>query len=269
MRHVDHAFACEIPVSARRRLRSRRTRWPVIATAALGAALVLAAVFLLSVTVPGKRTDARAFATAAACLPDETPRECRKPVEVVVKKKATEAEGRTKHHWLTLAEPGGPSRRVDMNGPSAVFGAVSPGDRVTATYWRLEVRAVDFRGRRQFTADEPKEAYRLPFAAGLGLLALGGTLLWTSVRAGFRTGRGRALRSWEIALPALAGAWLSAVGFGAPLLTDAVSTALVFAAVGTLPVVLGAVWRVRVLRQRRPESKRRAARAAAQEAPAS
>ncbi|MEU4212635.1 hypothetical protein AB0F13_22005 [Streptomyces sp. NPDC026206] len=253
-------------MTARRR-RPCRTRWPVIATATLGAALVLASVFLLFVTVPGKRTDARAFATAAACLPDEVPRECRKPVEAVVEKTATATDGRAKHHWLTLAEPGGPSRRVDMNGPSGVFGAVSAGDRVTATYWREEVRVVDFRGMRQFTADEPKEAYRLPFAAGLGLLALGGTLVWTSCRAGFRTGRGRALRSWQIALPAVAGAWLSAVGFGAPLLTDAVSTALVFVAAGAVPVVLGAVWRARVLRQRRPRSRGRGAPAA--QAPAS
>ncbi|MEV5238145.1 hypothetical protein AB0K89_03285 [Streptomyces cinnamoneus] len=234
-----------------RRRRPRRRLWPVLATAATGLILVLAAVFLMFVSVPAKRADARAFATASACLADEPARECRKAVDATVVKTEIRREGKTTHHWLvlTLKEQGGGERRVDMSGPSPVFGALAPGYEVSVTYWRNAIRFVDFRGARQFTADEPKEGYRTPLALALAMLPLGAACVWAAYWGAFRTNRNPARLPWQVTVALAAGVWLSLIGAAAPFMTETVATALLLFAAGATAVLLGALWRARVRRQ--------------------
>ncbi|WP_344114785.1 hypothetical protein [Streptomyces blastmyceticus] len=235
---------------------SLRNPLSTLSAGLLGLGLAVVAAYLLGVTVPGKRADAWAFATAAACLPDEPSTECRKSVPATVEKAETVSEGRTRHHWLTLAERGGGSYRVDMSRSSSVFGAVSPGDRVTMTSWRGKVRYVDFRNMRQDAADRPKEAYRLPLGIGLALLPLSGMLLWFAHGLFRRTSGAPAFSLWRISVAVASGICLALIAFFAPLATDTVSTALLLSAVAAFPVALGGLWLIKRQR-RRPTGRRR------------
>ncbi|WKU44753.1 hypothetical protein Q3V23_12070 [Streptomyces sp. VNUA116] len=235
------------------RRRRRRRRHPVRSAAAASLVCVLAALFLLFVTVPGKRADSRAFATASACVGDEPALECRKTIEGTVKGTETVPRGKTTHYWLTITGRGGDTHRAEMNGPASVFGRVRPGDPVKATYWRGKIRFVDFRGTVQLTADQPKDAYRLPFACGMGLLALGGTFAWLTYWMVRQVGRHPARYAWQATVLPCAGVLTGIVAFVAPMVTDTMPTALVLTGAGTVPVVLGALWRIRVRRRQSEE----------------
>ncbi|WP_058044526.1 hypothetical protein [Streptomyces roseifaciens] len=229
--------------------RRRRRRHPVRSTAAAALVCVLAALFLLFVTVPDKRADSRAFATAPACVGDEPALECRKVVEGAVKHTETAPQGKTTHYWLTFTGRDGSTHHADMNGPLSVFAKVKPGDKVRATYWRGKIRFVDFRGTVQLTADQPKDAYRLPFACGLGLLVLGATFAGIAYWMVRHSPRAPERYTWQTTVPTCAGVLIAVVAFVAALVTDTVPTALTLTGAGAVPVALGASWRVRVRRR--------------------
>ncbi|MGK5549318.1 hypothetical protein ACSNOH_32020 [Streptomyces sp. URMC 127] len=228
-------------------------RHPVRSSAAATLVCVLAALFLLFVTVPGKRADSRAFATAPACVGDEPALECRKTIEGTVKRTGTVHEGKSTHYRLTITGRGGDTHHADMNGPSSVFAKAKQGDTVKATYWRGKIRFVDLRGTVQLTEDQPKDAYRLPFACGMGLLALGGTFGWLTYWMVRQVRSHPARYAWQATVLPCAGVLTGIVAFVAPLVTDTVPTALVLTGAGAVPVVLGALWRIRVRRRQSEE----------------
>ncbi|MFI1800068.1 hypothetical protein ACH427_22320 [Streptomyces sp. NPDC020379] len=235
---------------------SLRNPLPTLAMGVAGLGLAVVAAFLLGVTVPGKRADAWAFATAPACLPDEPSTECRKTVPATVEKTETTTDGGTEHHWLTLTGPDRGSHRVDMSRSASVFGAVRRGDRVAMTSWRGKVRYVDFRGMRQDATDRPKEAYRLPLGTGLALLPLSAMFLWFARGLARRAAGAPARTLWQISVAIASGICLALIAFFAPLATDTVSTALLLSAVAAFPVVIAGLWLIRQQR-RRPTGRRR------------
>ncbi|MBB5117393.1 hypothetical protein [Streptomyces eurocidicus] len=220
--------------------------------ALLGLLCALISAYVLFVTVPDKRADGRAFATAPACLQADPSTECRRPDAATVRDTATEGEGRSARHWLTVTEKDGPSYRLDMIGSPKVFGTVRAGDQVTVTSWRSKARFVEFKGARQYTADQPKDGYRLPLSCGLALLALSGTLLRLTVRWTRRPATAPAFGYREVILPGVAGLWLTAAAFMSPLVTDSAQTGLLLAAAGGGgPVLVVSLWRARMRREPR------------------
>ncbi|MFG3282624.1 hypothetical protein [Streptomyces sp. NPDC048111] len=243
-----------------------RDRSAALAPAVIGFALVLVAGWPLLATVPQSLDAERAFASAPNCPVAEATSECRHTVSATVTSAAADHQHRSTYYWLGLGRmrdwpgalpgrlkaspprgvPGGPAaappRRVKMDGRTPVFAAVAPGAELRLTYWRGEIRYVEFRGLRQYTAQDPRGGYRLPLAAALVLLALGGGCLSGAHRAARRATEPPEHRPWRLAPPLASGLLICCCAFAVPWVTGGVPTALLLTAVGAVPVLAGAAW---------------------------
>ncbi|MFF3979162.1 hypothetical protein [Streptomyces sp. NPDC001828] len=258
-----------------------RDRSAALARAAIGVALLLVAGWLLLVTVPHALDVERAFAAAGDCPVAEVSTECRHTVEATVTSTAADHQHRSTYYWLGLghvqdgpgALPGrlktsppmhppgravaAPPRRVKMDGRTPVFAVVRPGAALQLTYWRGEIRYVEFRGMRQYTTADPRGGYRLPLAAALFLLSVGGACLRSGYcsarRATGSTGSADAVgaagsagsvpqETWRIIVPLAAVLLIACFAFGTPWATGGVPTAVLLTAVGAVPVLTGAAW---------------------------
>ncbi|AXG76506.1 hypothetical protein [Streptomyces paludis] len=221
-------------------------RWPVALAAVAGVLLVLLAGRLLLFSVPHALAERRDFASAPVCgAAAGAARECVRSLPATVDGKTVEKTPRSSRYWLTLTEDGGPSYRVETDGHTPVFDALSTGDTVTVTRWRGEVRAVGSGALRQHTVAAPALGHRFPAAFGLGLLGPAAGLLWSAYWYGRRSGDSRALRPWQITVPLMSALCLGLIGFAAPLLVDGLPAALVLAGCGALPVLAVTAWRIR------------------------
>ncbi|MGW1868260.1 hypothetical protein ACWCPS_22180 [Streptomyces mauvecolor] len=248
---------------------SDRDRSAALTPAVIGAVLVLVAGWLLLATVPGTLDEERAFASAPGCPVAEVSTECRHTVAATVTSAAADHKHRSTYYWLGIghvqdgpgALPGrlksgplragsavrpiaGVPRRVKMEGRTPVFSAVRPGAPLQLTYWHGEIRYIEFRGLRQYTAADPRGGYRLPLAAALVLLCVGGACL-RSAYCWVRRAEPPAHEPWRITVPLTSVLLISCFTFGTPWATGGVPTALLLTAVGAVPVLAGAVWLAR------------------------
>lgn len=245
----------------------------------IGAVLVLVAGWLLLATVPRALDEDRAFAASADCPVAEVSTECRYTVAATVTSAAADHKHRSTYYWLGLghvqdgpgALPGrlksGPlrgssmrsssarsgsvtgaaeaaTRRVKMEGRTPVFAVVRPGAPLQLTYWHGEIRYVEFQGLRQYTAADPRGGYRLPLAAALVLLSVGGACL-RSAYCWVRRADPAAHEPWRLTVPLASVLLISCFAFGTPWVTGGVPTALLLTAVGAVPVLAGAAWLAR------------------------
>ncbi|MFI9718510.1 hypothetical protein ACIHFE_02490 [Streptomyces sp. NPDC052396] len=215
-------------------------RGSIIASAALGLALAIAAVVLLLVPVPRALHEQRAYAAAAECPANAGAGDCLRRVPATVTGTDSEYVHRTTVHWLSLTERDGTAHRLAMRGTGPVSSAVSPGDRVTVTYWRDAIRSVDFHGRRQSTAENPAGTYRTWSAAGLGLPGLAGLFLWCAhaLRRAWRSPDPAARRGWRMRLPVMAALVIGGIGGIAPFVTPDLPAALRLTALCDAPVLV-------------------------------
>ncbi|MGW2859972.1 hypothetical protein [Streptomyces sp. NPDC001205] len=243
-----------------------RDRSAALTPAVIGAALVIVAGWLLLAVVPGALDQERAFVAAAACPVAQASTECRHTVTATVTSAAADHKHRSTYYWLgfghvqdePVALPGrlktGPlrsaapgraaavaPRRVKMDGRTPVFAAVHPGTALHLTYWRGEIRYVDFQGLRQYTVADPRGGYRLPFAAALVLLSAGGACL-RAAYCSVRRAESSAHERWRLTVPLASVLLISCFAFGTPWVTGGVPTALLLTAVGAVPVLAGAAW---------------------------
>ncbi|MET9360093.1 hypothetical protein ABZX93_04175 [Streptomyces sp. NPDC006632] len=256
-----------------------------LALTALGVALLLAAGWLLLATVPGALDAERAFTAAADCPAVRASAECRHAVTAAVTSVAADHKHRSTDYWLGLGHarevpealpgrlktgplnpgradrPGAAGRavavppRLRMDGRVPVFAAVRPGSVLHLTYWRGEIRYVDYQGLRQYTAADPRGGYRLPFAAALVLLSVGGACLRTAYgRARRRTAEPPAHEPLRLAVPLASVLLISCFAFTTPWVTGGVPTALLLMAAGAAPVLAGAAWLTRRHRRRIPDT---------------
>ncbi|MFI6470388.1 hypothetical protein ACIBL5_09075 [Streptomyces sp. NPDC050516] len=258
---------------------SAHDRSAALTPAVIGAVLVLVAGWLLLATVPRALDEDRAFASSADCPVAEVSTECRYTVAATVTSAAADHKHRSTYYWLGLghvqdgpgALPGrlksGPlrgssarsgsvrsgsvtgaaeaaTRRVKMEGRTPVFAAVRPGAPLQLTYWHGEIRYVEFQGLRQYTAADPRGGYRLPLAAALVLLSVGGACL-RSAYCWVRRADPAAHEPWRLTVPLASVLLISCFAFGTPWVTGGVPTALLLTAVGAVPVLAGAVWLAR------------------------
>uniref|UniRef100_A0AAU2V5A2 Integral membrane protein n=1 Tax=Streptomyces sp. NBC_00003 TaxID=2903608 RepID=A0AAU2V5A2_9ACTN len=243
-------------------------RSAALTPAVIGAVLVIVAGWLLLSTVPRTLDEERAFAAAPGCPVAEVSTECRHTVAATVTSAAADHKHRSTYYWLGFGHvqdgPGplsgrlksGPLRtssptrpalapsRVKMDGRTPVFAAVRPGSGLRLTYWRGEVRYVEFQGLRQYTAADPRGGYRLPLAAALVLLSVGGACL-RSAYCWVRRAEPPAHEPWRLTVPLAAVLLISCFAFGTPWVTGGVPTALLLTAVGAVPVLAGAAWLTR------------------------
>ncbi|MEV6047976.1 hypothetical protein [Streptomyces xanthochromogenes] len=264
-----------------------RHRSPALGRTAIGIVLGLVAGWLLLVTVPHALDVERAFTAAGDCPVAEVSTECRHTVAATVTSTAADHQHRSTYYWLGLghaqdgpvALPGrlkasphtrGPGRavaavprRIKMDGRTPVFALVRPGAALQLTYWRGEIRYVEYRSLRQYTTADPRGGYRLPLAAALFLLSVGVACLrgaYCSARratgvpgaagpievsgsAGSAGSAGAASQEpWRITLPLASVLLISCFAFGTPWVTGGVPTAVLLTTVGAVPVLAGSAW---------------------------
>ncbi|MGW0466766.1 hypothetical protein ACWDX6_16030 [Streptomyces sp. NPDC003027] len=234
--------------------RDERRRSPDPTRFLVGAAL---GVLLLGLSawqftaVPDRLADEDAYAAAPAC-PDGTTWSdpCTTTVQATVRGTREEARGKGRRHFLILTEAGSDTaRHVRMGGaPGPVLASVRPGDVVTTTYWRGEIRRVGIGGAVEETHASPLDDWRSTLGIGLAALPVGLLFLWLSLWAGPRLPRRRPAEPgghhpW--ALPTtlcLAAVLLGGVGFLAAGIGDDVPGALLMMACGAPPALaLGGV----------------------------
>ncbi|MEV0494151.1 hypothetical protein [Streptomyces atratus] len=223
--------------------------------AMLGSVCVLVAAWLLLVTMRGALDEERAFRAAVSCasdgdVPGGRDNDCLRAVRAGIDR-TERVEGRTPSYWLYVTEADGTSSRTRLRGSPQEPPIARAGMRVEVTYWRGQIRYVDFESVRQYTNADPRGDYRLFCACGLALGFYGTGFLWgwywlarhsrVSVRAYPR----------QVGLPFVGALCLTALGAAAPWLTDSVGAALQLIGLCS-PVVLAACSVAALLLWRRP-----------------
>ncbi|MGP4109513.1 hypothetical protein ACTWP5_01175 [Streptomyces sp. 4N509B] len=215
----------------------------------VGSVLVLVAAAMLLLGV-GQVRESRAYEAAPACPPG-APRSdaCTTAVAGTVVGTDTEPSGRSQIQVLLVAEDVAEDgaeavRRLPMDGQGGdrVYETARPGDAVTLTYWRGEIRAVSFGDLRQETHASPANDWRMPLALGLLLAPLGLCLLWSVwwQRQRQRHAAARRVVSWPVAVltvVVVAVAVVAGVGAVACVIAPDLTAVLLVAAVATPPAV--------------------------------
>ncbi|WP_338699831.1 hypothetical protein V2W30_24705 [Streptomyces sp. Q6] len=227
--------------------RGRGFGWAGLLLVLLGAAL-----FAL---VPWAEADNRGYAAAPDCPPGTRSGTCRAAVPQIVGSKGTDG-GRTVTYHLYLRDVGAPAddeRMVRLPDDLPIYDAVRPGDRVTATYWKDEIRAVRFGDAVQEAELSPVHDGRLPGAFAVAALAfgLGALSFWGGLR--LRPVRQGAAYPWPHIAGFTAGVLIGSAGFPVVLLGDDVWSGLRFTAWAVLPALVLSVllcrWTVRRVRR--------------------
>ncbi len=253
-----------------------RDRSAVLVPAVIGVVLMLAAGWLLLATAPHALDEERAFASASNCPAAEVSTECRHTITATVTSAAADHKHRSTYYWLGLGDvqegsgalPGRlkaspakvpasratPPHRVKMDGRAPVFAAVRPGATLHLTYWRGEIRYVEFRSLRQYTTADPRGGYRLPLAGALVSLSVGVACLRAAYCSARRATESPVHEPWRLTLPLGSVLLIVCFAFGTPWVTGGVPTALLLTAVGAVPVLSGAAWLTHRHRRRTPDT---------------
>ncbi|MFI7010118.1 hypothetical protein [Streptomyces sp. NPDC050145] len=163
------------------RMLRRRTRFTYA-----GTLLVLLGAVLFALIVPAE-ADNRAYAAAAPCPPGTRADTCRVQAETTVLGKNHESSGKSTKYYLVLTDPATRAEhRVRMPSDRSVYAAARPGDQVTATYWKDEVREVRLGNLVAEAELSPVHDGRLPGAFAVALLSGGLGALWFAAWLRFR-----------------------------------------------------------------------------------
>ncbi|MFF0567994.1 hypothetical protein ACFYT7_10080 [Streptomyces sp. NPDC004041] len=217
----------------------------------IGPLLALVSAWLLLVATPAAHDEERAFAAAEACPASAgaTAVDCLRTVKAVIDRTEKET-GKTALYWLYLTESDGTSTRTGLNGTPQQSPVARPGARVEVTYWRGEIRSVDFGSARRPTNADPRGDYRAPLSAGLGL-GFYGAMFLAGAAATVRSARhSPRVYTWRTRLAVIGGLLLTGLGAVAPWPTDEISGALRLTAVGSLVILAGCALAVPFLRRR-------------------
>ncbi|MBT2413321.1 hypothetical protein J7I94_22615 [Streptomyces sp. ISL-12] len=218
--------------------------WQPAVSAALGLILVLVSARLFT-TVPDRQAEERAYTAASACPAGTSGTradDCLMAVPARVERKEHEATRGRGKDWLHVVVSGSDTaRRIrmdDAGGP--VYRSVEPGDRVTVTYWRGEIRGVGADGLTQATRATPVDGWRTPMGIGLALLPMGLMFLWNGwwLRYRHRPGTSPARYVWSVSAAWVAAVLLGAWAFFASGTGSGVPDVLLAAVYGVLPAAV-------------------------------
>ncbi|NEB81509.1 hypothetical protein G3I40_40815 [Streptomyces sp. SID14478] len=206
----------------------------------VGLGLVLIGAVLFALVVPAEADD-RAYAAAPDCPAGTRADDCRAVLTATVVDKDTEVS-RSDAYYLVLRAPGpaeGTVDRVRLPDDLPIYDAVRPGDKVTATYWKGEVREVRSGSEVQQVVRSPAQDGRLPGAFAVATSAIGLGLLWLVGWQRHRPAPKGSAHSWKPAVGIVAGVNVAVAGAMIVLLAaDEVGSGLKFAAGAVVPVVL-------------------------------
>ncbi|MFI1799359.1 hypothetical protein ACH427_18695 [Streptomyces sp. NPDC020379] len=216
--------------------RARTGRRSTLVAAVAGAVCAIASAYLLLVTVPGARAEARHFRAAASCRADAVSKKCLRPETATVDGTETVTSGSSTQWWLSVTQDDGTAHRIRMAGRPRVAHKVKPGDRVTVTYWHHKSRYVDFRNMREATHDDPRNGYRLPYALALALLPAAAGSLWAAYCFGRRSTDSPRPSPRQLAVPSAAALLAALLGAASPWYVHGVGKPLLITGVATVPL---------------------------------
>ncbi|WP_411081710.1 hypothetical protein [Streptomyces sp. cmx-18-6] len=218
---------------------------------AVGTVCVLIATWLLLATTPGAQAEERAFKEAAVCPSsrDDTGDDggndtgddggdCLRTVTAVIDR--TEGTGgKSPHYWLYITENDGTYTRTRLSGTPREHPVANPGARVEVTYWRGQIRYVDFESARRYTKADVQGAYRMPLAFALGLGTYGVAFAASALMGSWISRRSPRAYSWQVTLTLTGGICLALVGAAAPWPTRDIGGALRLLGLGALVILAG------------------------------
>lgn len=191
---------------------------------------VLVAAWLLLFSLPGALDRERDYRASPACTPagdapDRGADDCLLTVPARIDRTAHYTGSRSVSYWMYLTEADGTSSRTRLEGSPESWPAARNGQRVDVTYWRGQIRYVDFESERRYTSADVRGDYRLHLAWGL-VLGTQGVLHLGLVYGGTRLTRasGRA-HPWLVGTPVVGGFLLTAVGAAATFATGSAGAA--------------------------------------------
>ncbi|MFE7481775.1 hypothetical protein [Streptomyces sp. NPDC057552] len=227
-----------------------KLRMAMLGTLAVAGVCMLIAVWLILVTTPGAQAEERAFKEATSCSSSRGDArgnardgqagndDCLRTVPAVIDS-LDKIEGRSPNFWLNITEADGTSTRTRLAGTPAHRTVAHPGAEIEVTYWRGQIRYVDFESVRRSTKADVRGDYRLPLTSGLGLGAFG-VMIASSALVTLWTGR-RSPRvyTWQTNLALTGGLCLTVAGAVAPWPTHDIGGALHLLGLSTLVVLAG------------------------------
>ncbi|WP_105970051.1 hypothetical protein [Streptomyces geranii] len=207
-------------------------RIPMRASAVMSSLCVLVAALLLLVGMRGALDEERAFRDAVACASDGKgavgrESDCLWTLGARIDRTEAERRRKTSSYWMYLTEADGSSSRTRLPGSASERPDTRAGDRVEVTYWRGQIRYVDFGSARGYTTADPRGDYRVFLTWGFVAGFQGLTYLWCWYWYAARLFR-VSVRAypWQFGVPLIGGFGLTAVGAAAPWPTDSPWAAL-------------------------------------------
>ncbi|MET9291744.1 hypothetical protein [Streptomyces sp. NPDC003077] len=207
--------------------------------------------------LPGALADHRAYASASACPAGASRSEsCKTTVPGTIKDVHRSGRSNDRFSFLLTERGADTEQRVRMSdewGYQAVYEAVRPGDEVTLTYWRGEIRTIRFGAVAAETKASPADDWRFPTAAGLGTLCFGLGMVWFAWWQRYRSRSARSVAPWGLVVGVGGPCLLSAVGLLAGMMSSSLKEALLTMAAAVLVAafLVGAGargWRRRMIR---------------------
>lgn len=196
------------------------------AGAAMSSVCVLVAALLLLVGMRGALDEERAFRAAVGCTPaggagGGNESDCLRSVGARIERTEPETGRKTPSYWMYLTEADGTSSRTRVPGSPREHPTARVGDSVKVTYWREQIRYVDFGSARRYTTADPRGDYRVFLGWGLVAGFQGLTYLWCWYWYAARLFR-VSVRAypWQFGVPLMGGFCLTVVGAVAPWPTD-------------------------------------------------
>ncbi|MFF0075208.1 hypothetical protein [Streptomyces sp. NPDC005494] len=208
------------------------------AAAVTGTLCVLAAAWLLLITTRAELAEGHDFRAAATCAPNDQGDDCLRTAPARIERTHVVSGRKTPMYWLYVTEADGSSTRTRIDGSPQEPPHARKGAHVEVTYWRGQIRFVDFGTTHRYTNADPRDDYRLASSSGLGLAFYGTLALWGAYWMSRRSWTSLRAYPWQAALPVGGGLALTLLGMAAPFVTDGIGPALRLVALGTIVVLL-------------------------------
>lgn len=204
--------------------------------------LLPVAVWLFAFPVREAHGEGLAFESAAVCAPGDRDGQCLRTVEARIRAaEPVKDVSKTRRYWLHLTEADGTASRTRLPGGLEENPSARAGRPVEVTYWRGQIRYVEFPAGpgRQYTTAKPGSGHRFFFMIGSLVGSLGLASGWAWYWWARHSHVSPRANPWQVGVPVVGALGLGAVGAVAPWTADSPGGALLVIALGVPPVLAG------------------------------